>query len=119
MTPEILSILAGAAVCAITAWLAYVKGWVDAAFGGKHHPGTPTDTWHIVARYGQYWPSLVAIPAGIAIGHFVGLWPMAGALPPLLCARALFRYGVWRADREKYRRWFGRERYSFWQALRG
>ena len=77
MTPEILSILTGAAVCAITAWLAFVKGWVDAAFGGKHHPGTPTDTWHIVARYGQYWPSLVAIPAGIAIGHFVGLWPVA------------------------------------------
>lgn len=123
MTPELLSILAGAAVCAITAWLAFVKGWIDAAFGGPHHPGHKNDTWHFVARYGQYWPSLLAIPVGIAIGHFVGLWPMAGALPPLLVARALFRYGVWRADRIDYQDWYcGKDRtarYNFWKALRG
>ena len=102
----------------LMAWMAYIKGFVDASHGGPLNPGTPDDDWHKIARR-WYHISLLLAPLGILTGYSMGLWPIVGALAPLPFARALFRYGVWRASKEKYKRWYGVESYGFFRSLLG
>lgn len=119
MTTLIVTVAASLVLCALTAWMAYVKGWVDAGYGSQYYKGTSVDLWHRVARFGQYYPSLLLLPIGIAVGHYAGLWPLIGCALPLPFSRALFRYGVWRSNPATYIRWYGQTRYRFFQALKG
>jgi hypothetical protein len=89
------------------AWVSYVKGWSDSSTGTPNKIGKKNDMWHIVTRYLEYWPALIAFPSGVFFGHFIGLTIITGAIPALVTARLWFRWGV--HENGKYLMWYGKE----------